>query len=132
MGDSKETGPDAGPSQPGRDRDRERSLIERQIASLDQSPDSRLEDLDVSRKRVEIDGLEDLRSLRKQYAKQFFWMLAAQLMALNLIFILAGCGMLSFSGYTLQTFILGTLVQIVSVILVIAKHLFPTPNKSGE
>jgi hypothetical protein len=65
------------------------------------------------------------RKLKKSYAKNFFWILVVQLGLMNIIFLLYGCGLLTYDAYTLDIFVTATLLEVFGIVAIITKNLFP-------
>lgn len=65
------------------------------------------------------------RGLKKLYACCFIVILVLQLLFMNVIFCLAGAGVLTFDANSLRIFMAGTLAEVFGVVFVITKNLFP-------
>lgn len=74
-------------------------------------------------KLFEENAKED-RELRRKYAKYLIIILAIELVFLNIIFILFGCGVLKYSEIVFDLFITGGIAEIFVLIKTIIKHLF--------
>ena len=95
--------------------------------------DEEAEPFDEKVERLKLDSeaihsftknIDDLVSLRKKYA---YWLIAIfilQLILFNIIFILIGCGILQYSERSLNIFISGSVIEIISLITIVTKHLF--------
>lgn len=90
----------------------------------DGESESLVQDLDPLTDQKIKDSKQD-RNLKKIYATYFIWILIFQLVAMNAIFILVGCKVLTFGDLVLDVYITGTLAQVFGVVLVITKNLFP-------
>jgi hypothetical protein len=107
----------------------------------DEAYDRILSSINFSKETTETDPLkvqdeEDRKSdreLKRSYGKKFFWVLAFQLLTMNMAFILVGCERLTFDRWTLEIYLSGTLLQVFGVVLVITKSLFPVekPEKKA-
>ena len=98
-------------------------------------------ELEQSRKKVEalgqkIKAAESHAKIKDFFAKHLMYAMLAQLVVLNVVVILHGCGLLQFSDYLLHVYIVGTLAELIGVILVISRGLFDSDNarrkKSGK
>jgi hypothetical protein len=70
------------------------------------------------------------RKLRKIYAISIIVVLSLQVVMLNILFILLGNGSLSFSDTQINVFFISVFVEIVSLILIVTKYLFPKKTDS--
>jgi hypothetical protein len=84
-----------------------------------------LASLDAERRSLDNHDKATDTALKSLYAKVMLWILAAQLLTLNAVFIAAGLRCLAFDGSTLKLYMGGTLAEVFGVILVITKYLFP-------
>ena len=76
-------------------------------------------------RQAQVDDLKSDTELRKLYAKGFIWLLGAQLLAMNAVFVAVGLGWLVFNDAThLSLFMGGTLAQVFGVVFVITRSLF--------
>ena len=73
----------------------------------------------------ELDDHEQDRKLKRSYARWFIRILIGQLVAMNVVFILAGCNKLHYEQWTLDLFMSGTLAEVFGVVVIITKNLFP-------
>jgi hypothetical protein len=64
------------------------------------------------------------RALKRTYAFRFIWILVAQLVVMNLIFIGTGLGWFNFNEWALNLYMTGTLAEVFGVVMVITKNLF--------
>ena len=69
------------------------------------------------------------RTLRKEYASCFIWVLALQLVVINVIFVLIGCNILKYEQWTANLFIVSVFGEIVGIVSIIVKYLFTSTNK---
>lgn len=69
------------------------------------------------------------RNLRKGYATCFMWLLAVQLVIINVVFVLIGCNILQYEQWTVNLFIVSVFGEIVGIVLIIVKYLFTSTNK---
>lgn len=73
--------------------------------------------------------IED-RRMRKQYATCLIILMTAQIIAINLIYVLIGCGKLTYEPWTAKTFIMAVFAEVAALVLLIVKYLFrPTNDK---
>lgn len=95
--------------------------------------DEEAEPFDEKVERLKLDSeaihsftknIDDLVSLRKKYAYWLIGIFAAQLLFFNIIFILTGCGVLQYSERSLNIFISGSVIEIISLIMIVTKYLF--------
>lgn len=71
-----------------------------------------------------IRDLREARSLRKWYARWFLGILAGQLIAVYLLFVLVGSEVLEIAPRTLEILIGGTLAETFGIVFVIVRYLF--------
>jgi hypothetical protein len=64
------------------------------------------------------------RVLKRAYAFRFIWILVAQLVVMNFIFIGTGLGWFNFNEWALNLYMTGTLAEVFGVVMVITKNLF--------
>ncbi len=67
------------------------------------------------------------RKMREQFATYLLVALGLQATIVNIVFILIGCGVLSFESWTAKTFIMAVFAEIAAMVLIIVKYLF-TPT----
>jgi len=72
------------------------------------------------------------RSLRSYYARIIFGVLIAQVVAINVFFVLLGRQCLSVEKWTANTFIFAVFAEIASMTLVVIRYLFPKPGNDLE
>lgn len=65
------------------------------------------------------------RKMRKTYANWLMGAMSVQVAAINVIFVLIGCGILKFEPWTANTFIMATFAEISALVLLVVKYLFP-------
>lgn len=70
------------------------------------------------------DNIENDQELKEKYAIILIIILAIQLIALITIFVLKGCGILSYSDSTFNLFITGGIAEVFVLVRVIVKYLF--------
>lgn len=70
------------------------------------------------------DNIEKDQELKEKYAIILITILAIQLIALITIFVLKGCGVLSYSDSTFNLFITGGIAEVFVLVRVIVKYLF--------
>lgn len=67
----------------------------------------------------------DTRRFRGEYAKAFRWLLTGQLLLTNSIFLAVGIHWLAYDPVTLRIFIGATIGEIVALVMIVVRHLFP-------
>ena len=75
-----------------------------------------------------VEDIEDRKSdrrLKSLYAFSILFILACQLVVMNIVFWRTGLGKLSFEKWTLDLYMTGTLAEVFGVVIVITRHLFP-------
>ncbi len=70
------------------------------------------------------------RELRARYARWLMGAMAVQASLINVIFVLMGCGLLSFESWTARTFIVSVFGEIAALVLMVVKYLF-TPSSAS-
>ena len=65
------------------------------------------------------------RQMRKTYANWLMMAMSIQVLAINVIFVLIGCGVLKFEPWTANTFVMATFAEIGALVLLVVKYLFP-------
>ena len=90
------------------------------------SVDEKTRKWDMNERIVKLfeDSIDDEMGIKSKYAIILIVILAIQLIVLNVIFILVGAGVLTYSDFTFNLFISGGLAEIFVLIRVIVKHLF--------
>lgn len=98
---------------------------------LDPEKISRLDKIQRDRDRHELDQKERRGRYRLAlaYAVGIFLILAGQLVAMDTAFFMLGTGRLELPAYTMHTFIVGTLAEIVAIVLVVTRNLFPNHRR---
>lgn len=71
------------------------------------------------------------RKLKKVVAYMILGGLATELIAGNTAFFLIGFGLFKVPEWVAQTFFIGMYAQIISVVLIVVKSLFPTPKSDS-
>jgi len=66
------------------------------------------------------------RELKKKYAHWFIYILIVQLVVMNCVFIAQGLGCLKFDEVTLRFYTTSTLIEVLGVIVIIVRNLFPS------
>ncbi len=92
-----------------------------QIAAQASEP----EGLDKLSRGEELRYKTSTRRFRGLYAGTLLFLLALQLTATNGIFLAVGRGLLEYDPVTLRIFVGATVTQVVALVLVIVRHLFP-------
>jgi len=67
------------------------------------------------------------RKMREHYATYLMAAMGAQALVVNVVFVLMGCGVLSFEAWTAKTFIMSVFAEIAAMVLIVVKYLF-TPS----
>jgi len=67
------------------------------------------------------------RMMRERYANYLIVAMGVQALAVNVVFVLIGCGLLTFEPWTAKTFIMAVFAEIAAMVLIIVKYLF-TPS----
>lgn len=67
----------------------------------------------------------DTRRFRGEYANAFRWLLMSQLFVTNSIFLAVGVHWLTYDPVTLRIFIGATIGEIVALMTIVVRHLFP-------
>ncbi len=65
------------------------------------------------------------RKMRKTYANWLIGAMSVQVVAINVIFVLIGCGVLKFEQWTANTFVTATFAEISALVLLVVKYPFP-------
>lgn len=68
------------------------------------------------------------RKMREQYA---WWLMAAmggQIVAINIVFVLIGCRILTFEQWTANSFIMSVFAEVAALVLLVVKYLFARPD----
>ena len=68
------------------------------------------------------------RQMRKQYATCLMIIMAFQVVVINVVYILMGCGKLTFEPWTAKTFIMSAFAEVAALVLLIVKYLFRTAS----
>ena len=66
--------------------------------------------------------------MRKLYAT---WLMSAdevQVVAINVIVVLIGCGLLKFEPWTAKTFVMAVFAEVSALVLLVVKYLFPATS----
>jgi hypothetical protein len=67
------------------------------------------------------------RTMRERYANYLIAAMGLQAGVVNVVFVLMGCGVLSFEAWTAKTFIVAVFAEIAAMVLIVVKYLF-TPS----
>ncbi|MBI1917274.1 MAG: hypothetical protein HYS12_21450 [Planctomycetes bacterium] len=67
------------------------------------------------------------RKMRERYAIYLIVAMGVQALVVNVVFVLMGCGVLSFEAWTAKTFIMSVFAEIAAMVLIVVKYLF-TPS----
>jgi hypothetical protein len=65
------------------------------------------------------------REIRRVYANWLMVVMSLQIVVINVIFILIGCGLLKFEQWTANVFITAVFAEISALVLLVVKYLFP-------
>ena len=68
------------------------------------------------------------REMRQRYASWLAWIMSAQLLVLNVAFILVGIGTLRLDKWTVNLFVVSVFGEIVALTVIVVKYLFPTTS----
>jgi hypothetical protein len=68
------------------------------------------------------------RKMRKRYATCLMIIMAAQILVINVLYILMGCGKLQYEPWTAKTFIMSVFAEVAALVLLIVKYLFRSTN----
>ncbi len=68
------------------------------------------------------------RKMREKYARWRMVLMSAQMVVINIVFILIGCGLLDFEEWTANTFIMAVFSEIAALVVIIVKFLFTRPD----
>ena len=68
------------------------------------------------------------RKMRKLYANWLMGAMSIQVVAVSVIFVLIGCGVLKFEQWTANTFVTATFAEISALVLLVVKYLFPATS----
>jgi hypothetical protein len=67
------------------------------------------------------------RRMRERYATYLIVAMGLQAIAINVVFVLMGCEVLTFEAWTARTFIMSVFAEIAAMVLIVVKYLF-TPS----
>jgi len=59
------------------------------------------------------------------YAERIIWLLVGELIVMNIVFFLTGCGLLEFTETVLEIYMGGTLTEVFGIVVIVSKYLFP-------
>ena len=68
------------------------------------------------------------RKMRKLYATWLMIAMSTQVIGINVIFILIGCGVLKFEQWTTNTFLVSVFAEVSALVLLVVKYLFPATS----
>ncbi len=71
---------------------------------------------------------EQDREMRKLYATWLMAAMSIQIVAINIIFILIGCKVLTFEPWTANTFVVAVFAEVGALVLLVVKYLFPAAS----
>jgi len=75
------------------------------------------------------------RKMREVYARRLIWLLIGQVIAINVTFLLLGWKVFGFTiePWTARTFVVTAFLEVASLVLIVAKNLFPpSSNRALE
>lgn len=90
---------------------------------------SEAKDLENARKEAELANLKQDVELRKTYSNRFFWLMCVYLLVVELFLIGAGLKSLTLSDTVLVTLLSTTTANIVGILIVVARYIFPDHKK---
>lgn len=103
----------------------QRKSVDETDANPKDAPSTRqVDSLDKERKRLSNLEFEEEIDLKRNYGKWFLFILGAQLLLMNMVFIANGFNWLYFKDSTLQIYMAGTLTEVFGLVLVVTKYLF--------
>jgi hypothetical protein len=70
------------------------------------------------------------RKMRDRYAIYLIVAMGIQALAVNVFFVLIGCGAIAFEAWTARTFIMSVFAEIAAMVLIVVKYLF-TPSSEA-
>lgn len=68
------------------------------------------------------------RKMRKLFATWLMIAMSLQVAALQMIFLLIGCGVLKFEEWTAKTFVMSVFAEVGGLVLLVVKYLFPATS----
>jgi hypothetical protein len=71
---------------------------------------------------------EQDRKLRKLFATWLMVAMSVQVVAIYVIFVLIGCGLLKFEEWTANTFVMSVFAEVGGLVLLVVKYLFPATS----
>lgn len=80
--------------------------------------------LDKAAVNTFTDNAEVDRDLKKKYAGKLLWILVLQLAIFNLIFVLVGLNILVYEYNTINIYVTGGLIEIISLVAIVVRYLF--------
>lgn len=101
-----------------------------EVSKIEQEPTKQIDEVskkwDMNDKILGLfaNNIEKDQKLKEKYAIILIIILAIQLVALIVIFILKGCGVLNYSDSTFNLFITGGIAEVFVLVRVIVKYLF--------
>ena len=101
-----------------------------EVSKIEKEPTKQIDEVskkwDMNDKILELfaNNIEKDQKLKEKYAIILIIILAIQLVALIVIFILKGCGVLNYSDSTFNLFITGGIAEVFVLVRVIVKYLF--------
>ena len=108
----------------------DRAVLDQALRNAEQA--SRPEEFATADRNEDLLYKASTRKFRGWYAGGLLALLIVQLIATNGVFIAVGKGCLTYDPVTLRIFVGATVAQIVTLVLVIVRHLFPiTRNSRG-
>jgi hypothetical protein len=68
------------------------------------------------------------RKMRKLYATWLMLAMSVQVVVVNIIFVLIGCGVLKYEPWTANTFVMAVFAEVSALVLLVVKYLFPSTS----
>jgi hypothetical protein len=68
------------------------------------------------------------RALRDRYARYLIWLMAFQILCINVIYLLMGCRVLVYDPWASSSFTMGVFVELTALVLVVVKYLFQSSS----
>ncbi len=68
------------------------------------------------------------RTMRQQYAWWLMFAMGAQIVVINVVFVLIGCKVLVFEPWTANCFIMSVFAEVAAQVLLVVKYLFARPD----
>lgn len=84
------------------------------------------ESFELKRKAVDTfsDNITSNIEIKKEYSKKLIFLLVTQFLALDVIFVLVGFGILKYSDFTLNLFLTVGFLELVGLVTIVVKYVF--------